>query len=83
MKRSRAYSLGGSMLLITAGAYLLAYAFDPFELGDELRSPIGAAMCVLGIAAGAGLLAAAVVFGRAERREKHARRAARERAQGQ
>lgn len=69
MKRSRVYSIGGMMLLITSGAYLMVYALDPFDLGEELRSPVGAAACVVGIAAAAGLIAAGVVTRRAERLE--------------
>ncbi len=75
MKRSRVYSLGGMALLITSGAYLMVYALDPFDLGDEFRSPVGAAACVVGIAAAAGLIAAAVVTRRAEQPGKRRERA--------
>lgn len=67
MKRSRLYSVGGAMLLITSGAYLCLYAFDPFELGDEFKSPTGAVLCVIGVAAAAGLIAASIVSRRAEK----------------
>lgn len=73
MKRSRAYSLGGGTLLVTAGAYLMVYAFDPFDLGPELRSPIGAAMCVAGIAAACAMIAMSVVMRRQERAAKRSR----------
>jgi hypothetical protein len=77
MKRARALSLAGGTLLITSTAYLMVYGFDPFELGDEFKSPAGAALCVLGIAAGAALAAASIAHRRHEKRLKREAAAAR------
>jgi cytochrome c-type biogenesis protein CcmE len=72
VRRSRLLSTAGGMLLVTSSIYLMLYALDPFDLGDEFRSPTGAVLCTLGVAAAAGLIAASIVERRAERRARKA-----------
>ncbi len=76
MKRSRVYSLTGTTLLLTSGVYLMVYAIDPFDLGlgDGAKSTLGTVLCVAGVAAAAALIAASVVIGREEKREKARKR---------